>query len=81
MKNSLNNCGFPASRTRSGGDKITVAPVFWNMGMQKPSLQEKERATATAKRISSATATFFYIYGELVLKRRGLRGLLRLAFA
>ncbi len=28
MKNSLNICGFLASRTRSGGDKSTVAPVF-----------------------------------------------------
>ncbi len=49
--------------------------------MQKPSLQEKERATATAKTISYATAKFDNIYGELVLKRWGLRGLLRLAFA
>ena len=32
--------------------------------MQKPSLQEKERATATAKTNSSATAKFGKIYGN-----------------
>ncbi len=32
--------------------------------MQKPSLQEKERATATAKTISSTTAKFGNIYGN-----------------
>ena len=32
--------------------------------MQKPSLQEKERATATAKTNSSATAKFGNIYGN-----------------
>ena len=65
IKNSLNICGFPAPRTRSGGDKSTVAPVFFgSMGMQKPSLQENERATATAKTNSSATARFGNIYGN-----------------
>ena len=63
-----------------------MAHVFCSkMGMalvilQKPRLQEKERAIATARTTTFATAKFAITYGELLLKRRGLRGLLRLAF-
>ncbi len=81
IKYSFYVCGFPASRTRSGGDKGTVANVSCrNMGMLKPRLHDQKIATATAKSSTFATAKFSSIYGELVLKRRGLRGMLRLAF-
>ena len=68
-------CVSPASRHCGSRCNMGLAPVI----LQKLRLSEKERATATSKATTSATAKF--AKGVLVLKRRGFRGLLRLAFA
>ena len=64
-----------------------MAPVFGsNVGMVHVYLEVAKAAKVgdlllPLKKTTSATAQIFFIYGERVLKRRGLRGLLRLAFA
>jgi hypothetical protein len=76
---------FLALRRQGRGavEENTVALVLCsNMGMLKPMLLEKESANATANKTTTyATAKSTCMYRELVLKRRGLRGLLRLIFA
>ena len=70
---------------RTGEEKSIVAPVFCsNMGMVLVDQAIAEAAgvgksTATAKKTSSATAKYQSICCELLPKRRGLRGLPRLA--
>ena len=76
---------FVAFRRQERGAVGTEAmwPPFFlgTWGCNRRGYTIRDRATATAKSTTLATAEFASLYGELVLMRRGLRGMSRLTFA